>query len=253
MKKKIFYLPIIFLIFCITFLNMKSVRFTGINDVITEEKITNFKKITDLYVRDKNYKRLVQKINKDSLSKKESILKISGWIYSNLNKISSNDDVIDSHPWTIIERKLGAKDQFSDILSVLLVYSDINSFFITGLVGNPLTFFEYKNSWSLIDPYYGVYFLNNKNEFCDLKNLRNKNCFFYHLKFGEIKKNHLSKIFYDKNFVNLKHLNTYYNFLFEDLPKAKEIDDTNIYNRGGRSYIQKPFHRFIYQVQNLIN
>ena len=253
MKKKIFYLSIIFLIFCITFLNMKSVRFTGINHVITEEKITNFKKITDLYVRDKNYKRLVQKINKDSLSKKESILKISGWIYSNLNKISSNDDVIDSHPWTIIERKLGAKDQFSDILSVLLVYSDINSFFITGLVGNPLTFFEYKNSWSLIDPYYGVYFLNNKNEFCNLKNLRNKNCFFYHLKFGEIKKNHLSKIFYDKNFVNLKHLNTYYNFLFEDLPKAKEIEDTNIYNRGGRSHIQKPFHRFIYQVQNLIN
>ena len=164
MKKKIFYLSIIFLIFCITFLNMKSVRFTGINHVITEEKITNFKKITDLYVRDKNYKRLVQKINKDSLSKKESILKISGWIYSNLNKISSNDDVIDSHPWTIIERKLGAKDQFSDILSVLFVYSDINSFFITRFnkIGNPLTFFEYKNSWSLIDPYYGVYFINNE-------------------------------------------------------------------------------------------
>lgn len=255
MKKKLYFITILIIFFSIIFLSTKSSRFTGQNYTVTEEKITNFKKILDLYKRDKNYEELVQQINKSSISKKESIINISKWVYFNINKISDAEQIIDSHPWTIIERKLGVKDQFSDILSVLLVYDNTSSFFINTFnkIRNPLTFFEYKNNWSLIDPYYGVYFLNNKNEFCNLKNLRNKNCVFYHLRFGKIKKNNLNEIFYDKNFISLKNLNAYYNFLFEDLPKAKKINDTNIYNRGGRSYIQKPFHRFVFQVQNLIN
>ena len=77
--------------------------------------------------------------------------------------------------------------------------------------------------------------------------------FSYHLKYGEIKKNHLSKIFYDKNFVNLDDSNNYYNSLFENMPKSKDITNTNIYERGGRSYIQRPFHRLIYQIQRWIN
>ena len=255
MKKKIFYLSIIFSIFFIIFLSAKSSRFTGINYTIIEEKISNFEKILDFYERDNNYEELVQRINKDTISKKDAILNISRWVYFNINKISDKDQIIDSHPWTIIERKLGAKDQFSDILSVLLVYNNTSSFFISKFnkIGNPLTFFKHNKDWSLIDPYYGIYFLNKKNEFCNLKNLKNKNCFFYHLKYGEIEENQLAEIFYDKNFVSFKDLNNYYNFLFEDMPKSKDIANTNIYERGGRSYIQKPFHRLIYQMQNLIN
>ena len=255
MKKKIFYLSIIFSIYIIIFLNTKSSRLTGENYTIYEEKITNFEKILDLYERDNNYEELVEQINKDSKSKKDAILNISKWVYFNINKISERDQIIDSHPWTIVERKLGAKDQFSDILSVLLVYNNTSSFFISKFnkIRNPLTFFKHNKNWSLIDPYYGVYFLNKNSEFCNLKNLRNKNCFFYHLKYGEIKKNHLSKIFYDKNFVNLDDSNNYYNSLFENMPKSKDITNTNIYERGGRSYIQRPFHRLIYQIQRWIN
>ena len=44
-------------------------------------------------------------------------------------EINQNIDIVDHHPITIIERRLGIDEQFSDILSVLLVYADIDSFF----------------------------------------------------------------------------------------------------------------------------
>ena len=46
-----------------------------------------------------------------------------------INKIKNDEVVVDSHPWTIVERKLGTGDQFSDILSVLLVINKTDSFF----------------------------------------------------------------------------------------------------------------------------
>ena len=240
---------------CIIFLNSKGTRFTGINYLIIKEEISNFKKITDFYERHNNYKRLVKKINNNDKKKDKQILDITNWVYRNIKKISTGNDIIDSHPWTIIERKLGANDQFSDILSILLVYSDIDSFFISEFnkINNPLTFFKYKNNWSLIDPYHGFYFLNTKNQFCNLNEHKYKKCIIYHLEFGKVTNDNLNKIFYNKNFENLTKLNSYYNFLLKDLPESEIIDSINIYHRGGRSYIQKPFHRLIYQFQNLIN
>ena len=92
------------------------------------------------------------------------------WVYKNIKKISKNEDVVDSHPWTIIERKIGKSDQFSDILSVLLVHNDVDSFFSSKInnIKHPITFFKFNNYWSIIDPYYGVYFLNKENTFSSL-------------------------------------------------------------------------------------
>lgn len=256
MKKKILYSSILLLIvLCIIFMTNQGTRYTGINYIVVEERVSNFKKITDFYERYRNYKKLIEKINLDK-GKDNKVINTATWIYDNIEKISDNETIIDSHTWTIIERRMGVNDQFSDALSVLLVFNNTDSFFrsIFNGKGHPLTFFKHKNYWSLIDPYYGVYFLNKQNQFCKLKNLKNKNCFFFHLKFGEINKNHLGKIFYDKKFNNLKNLEDYYNFLFKDLPKSKEIDDTDIYKRGGRSYVQKPLHRLVYYLQkNIIN
>ena len=240
---------------CIIFLNSKGTRFTGINYLIIKEEISNFKKITDFYERHNNYKRLVKKINNNDKKKDKQILDITNWVYRNIKKISTGNDIIDSHPWTIVERKKGAEDQISDILSVLLVYSDIDSFYKAKLNGKKglFTFFKHNNSWSVIDPYYGIYFLNNKNQFCNLNEHKYKKCIIYHLEFGKVTNNKLNEIFFNRNFEDLIQLNDYYNYLLQDLPESEKIDNMNIYYRGGRSYTQKPFHRFIYQVQKLIN
>ena len=129
MKKIIFYFFIFIFIAVILFLNSKSSRYTGINYKIYEENITNFNKIDDFYKRHRNYKILVKEIL-DNSKKENVIINLSEWLYLNVNKSGPDDDIVDSHPWTVIERKIGVQDQFSDILSVLLVYKNIDSFYI---------------------------------------------------------------------------------------------------------------------------
>ena len=258
MNKKSLYFFIIFLtLILIIFLNSKGIRYTGINYNVFGEKISNFQKINDLFERDQNYRELVKKINDNENNKKKQAINISRWVYLNIRKIKYdvNDDIIDSHPWTIVERRMGVEDQFSDILSVLFVYSNIDSFYISKLnsIDHPLTFFKYNDKWSLIDPYYGVYFLNNEDEFCRLYEHKLKRCFFYHLEFGKISENFLNTIFFNKNFKNLKELQDYYYFLVKNIPNSNEIDEISNFKRGGRSYIQKPFQRLIYQIQSFFN
>ena len=183
MKKKALYFFIISItVVLLIFLNSKGKRYTGINYSVFDEKISNFQKINDLFERDQNYKELIKKINDNEINEKKKITNISKWVYQNIRKINYDidDDIIDSHPWTIVERRMGVADQFSDILSVLYVYDEIDSFFISELNSkkHPLTFFKYNNKWSLIDPYYGVYFLNDEDEFCKLYEHKLKKMFF---------------------------------------------------------------------------
>lgn len=254
MKKIIFYLFIFIFIAVILFLNSKSSRYTGINYKIYEENITNFNKIDDFYKRHRNYKILVKEIL-DNSQKENVIISLSEWLYLNVNKSGPDDDIIDSHPWTVIERRIGVQDQFSDILSVLLVYKNIDSFYIfkIGELEHPLTFFKYNKKWSIIDPYYGIYFLNANNEFCSLQEHKSRKCKIYHLIYPKIAKNNLNDIFPDKYFLNIDRLNNYYYKLTKNAPTEKEIEKKNIYLRGGRSYIQKPLHRLLYQFQKVIN
>ena len=256
MKKKIFYFLIsLLIILCVIFLSIKGPRYTGIGYIITEEKILNYIKITEFYERHKNYKKLVKKINANNKKKDEQIINISKWVYENIKKISNNDTVIDSHPWTIVERRRGTIDQFSDILSVLLTHNNVESFFNINLndTSHPFTFFKYNGAWSIIDPYYGVYFLNKKNQFCNMYEHKYKKCTLYHLDYGEITNEQLNKIYFDKKFENMNNFNAYYNFLLKNLNKFEKIDETSVYDRGGRSYIQKPIHRLIFQIRNVIS
>ena len=256
-KKTIYLLAISITLILLIFLNSKSIRYTGINYNIINKEISNFQKILELFERDQNYRVLVKKIIDNEKDKKKQIINISKWVYQNIRKINYDviDDIIDSHPWVIVERRMGVEDQFSDLLSVLFVYSDVNSFFDSDFnaEGNSITFFEYNSKWSMIDPYYGVYFLNENNEFCNINEHKNKKCFFYHLKFGEISENLLDTIFFNKDFKNLKELDNYYFFMIKDIPNSDKINKKSVYERGGRSHIQKPFHRLIFQIQRFFN
>ena len=260
MKKKIIFTLIIFLFSSFfLFLFNDGSRYIGINYNIESYKVSNFQKIRDFYKRHLNYKKLAKEINKNANNKNEKVINISLWVYKNIKKISQNQnqDIIDLHPWTIVERRLGTQDQFSDILSVLLIYSNIDSFFNNKFenIIHPITFFKYKNYWSIIDPYYGIYFVNNEKKICSLKEIKSNNRTMYHLTLGEVTLENYNKIFFNKKFSSLKELNLYYNNLLNYFPNKKNIDDINLYERGtgSRSYIQKPIHRIIFQLRKSLN
>ena len=73
-----------------------------------------------------------------------------------------------------------------------------------------------------------------------------------HLVFDKITLKNLDKIFVDKNFKNIQELNSYYKILLQNIPSARIINNTNIYERGGRSYVQKPLHRILFQLKTLL-
>ena len=255
MKKKLYLISFLIIIFSIVFLNSKSYRYIGINYVVEKHKISNFQKLSEFYERHMHYKKLVKEITHNSKNKEEEIIDISTWVYKNIKKASSKDDIIDNHPWTIVERRIGASDQFSDILSVLLVYANTESFFKMkiGNIFHPITFFKYNNKWSIIDPYYGIYFSNYKKSFSTLEEIKNSHTIMQHLFVDKITSKNLNEIFFDKNFKNIQELNDYYKNLLLNIPSSKSIDGTNIYERGGRSNIQKPLHRILIQLKTLWN
>ena len=148
---------------------------------------------------------------------------------------------------------MGQSDQFSDILSVLLVYSNYDSFFTRRFnITHPITFFKTDNYWSIIDPYYGVYFQTDNN-FSSLDNIKNNNRNMYHLTLGKVNFQNFKTIFFDKEFDNLNELNLYYNNLINYFPGTKNIDEISLYDRGigSRSYAQKPFHRILFQLHKI--
>ena len=253
MKKKIFYFLIFIILSIVLFLNLKSTRYIGVNYSVSGKEITNFKKIKDFYERHNNYKSLVKKISRNSVKENE-ILKIGRWVYLNIKKPKDGEDIIDSHPWTIVERKIGTQDQFSDILSVLFVYKQIDSFYIFnhGKYDHSLTYFKSNKIWSVIDPYYGIYFLNDNNEFCSIAEHKSKKCLIFHLKYKKNIQEEIDYIFFDKDFNNIDDIVNYYGELIKNSPTSQDIEKTNIYLRGGRSYVQKPFHRLFYQIQKIL-
>mgnify|MGYP000359606848 FL=1 len=254
MKKKLYLISFLIVFFSIVYLNSEGYRYTGVNYVVKEHKISNFQKLSEFYERHINYKKLVKKITYKSKDQQEKIIDISTWVYENIKKISIKDDIIDDHPWTIVERKIGTNDQFSDILSVLLVHNNIDSFFKMRInnTSHPITFFKYNTEWSIIDPYYGIYFTNTKKSFSSLEEIKDNDSIMRHLVFDKITSKNLNEIFFDKNFKNIQELNSYYKILLLGIPSSKIINNTNIYERGGRSYIQKPLHRILMQLKILL-
>ena len=254
MKKKIYLSFFIIIFFSFVYLNSEGDRYIGVNYVVKIHKISNFQKLSEFYERHINYKKLVKEITYKSKNQQERIIDISTWVYKNIKKISIKGEVIDNHPWTIVERKIGASDQFSDILSVLLVHNNIDSFFIRKInnTTHPITFFKYDEEWSIIDPYYGVYFTNTEKKISSIEEIRNNDSIMQHLVFDKITLKNLDKIFVDKNFKNIQELNSYYKILLLNIPSARIINNTNIYERGGRSYVQKPLHRILFQLKTLL-
>ena len=253
-KKKLILLSVLILLITIFFIaNKNTTRFIGINYKVSEYQIPIYLKILDFYDRHYNYKYLVKKINENIDDEKDIILNTTKWIKNNIKKIPTDVDIIDSHPLTIIERRLGTDDQFSDLLSVLLVYENIDSFFVSKFnqIWHPLTFFKIDNYWSLIDPYYGICFTNNENSFASIEDIKNEKWQISNLEFEKIDRLNFKDIFGNK-FKDFDEVKNYYDKIFYYISSNSDIDNTHIFYRGGRSYTQKPLGRIRYEIYNII-
>jgi len=220
--------------------NMDATTQMGINGQVTEYKIPLYLKVLNFYDRHFNYRHLAKQITRNSGTDREAALSTALWVVQNIKKVPVGVEIVDNHPWTIVERRLGGSDQFSDILSVLLVYSGIDAFFRNietrpqpGGGRYPLTFFLIDGTWSVIDPYQGFYFVNETGGFSSL---------------ADLKKGNWKARGIEHDAVFRESLASFYSGLFSQLPSRKEIDHTNIYERGGRANTQNPIGRFLFQL-----
>ena len=58
---------------------------------------------------------------------------------------------------------------------------------------------------------------------------------------------------FDGKITNYYLLKSYYQKIFDNLDQSITIDQTNIFERSGRSYVQKPINRIYYEIYNYLN
>ena len=239
-------------------LNRDTTQYIGINYHVSEYKIPLYLKLYNFYGRHLNYDYLVNDIVKNSKSDLERVIIISKWAHNNIKKIPDNIEVIDSHPLTIAKRRLGTKEQFSDLLSVMLVYADIESalWYYKNDHRNAVTLFKVSGSWSVIDPYYGVIFVNNSKQHASIDELsasNKKNVWsMLSLDYEALDENNFTQLF-GSRFENIMDAKMHYINLFNKLPTQDEINNKNIYELGGRAYTQSPINRLQFILSQFVN
>ena len=251
MKKIFLTIFLLFLILFFFLLKQETTRSIGINYTNYEYKIPVYVKLFDFMQRHLNYKYLVDDINKDHKNDRNKVINLSKWIFKNIQKISPSDniDIVDHHPLTIVERRLGKSDQFSDILSVLLVYANIDSFYML-FNNHPLTFFNIDDHWFFLDPYLGIFFINEKNSFVDVDDIKKTNWKLSNLNLVEINNKNFDdmKTSFGDEFKNIEQLKLFYQEIINQIPSNDKINKINKYQRVGRSYVQDPIGRIKYEI-----
>ena len=252
--KYIFFAIILFIFISVIF-NTDTTRKIGINYEVYQYDIPIFLKIFDFYNRHFNYKYLVKDINVNLNNKEDVIINTTKWVHRNIKKIPLGVDIVDHHPLTIFERRLGLHSQFNDLLSVLLVYSNIDSFFIKKKYTQDsysATFFKINDYWSFIDPYYGIYFINHNGDFASIEDIYSENWVLVNLNKQKIEFLNISKIF-DNKFQNYDDVKNFYINLLAGIKTSNQIDNINLFDRGGRSYLQQPINRLRYEISRIFD
>jgi hypothetical protein len=210
------------------FLNIKVTVRQGINYQWHIIRVPLYLKILDFYDRHFNYKELVKRIIRDSKNNSERVLRILKWTYQNIRETPEDFPVIDDHVWHIILRGYGVRDQYSDVFATLCNYAGMDAYFSwvysrdqTARI--PLAFVKIDGGWSVVDPYYGVYFKNKNGEIADLEEIRST-----------------GSLFADS--VGVEPDMDYTPYL-DNFPSIKDI-------KLCRSNIQSPLNRLLFELKN---
>jgi hypothetical protein len=106
--------------------------------------------------------------------------------------------------------------------------------------------------WSIIDPYYGIIFLNLQKEMASINEIKSENWEIFTLDMEPVDIENYRTIFSNK-FDDIKQVKLYYTNQFNQAPTQEIIDMTSLFDLGGRSYIQSPLGRFKFTLNGLKN
>ncbi len=248
MKRYKFIVPAVLVILVtVHLLSRTTTQLIGVNDKIKIYEIPVYLKLYNFYGRYLNYIHIIDSILKDAKTDVEKVVAITKWVNNNVKKLPTGVDFVDSHPLTIAERRLGRKQQFSDLLSVLLVQADVESFFWVDSENKDyvLTFFRVDDSWSVVDPYYGLLFINKDRNLSSIEDLKAGNWRVFSLNMNEISDVELKEIY------NVE--DGYFRGQIYKIPTSKVIEGTRRSELGGRSFSQHPLGRMNLFMENALS
>lgn len=159
---------------CLAILNINVTTKQGIDYRVSIKKVPLYLKMLNFYDRHFNYKSLVQRIVDRSDTKEEKVLKILKWTVANISTQPPQLKVIDDHVWYIIVRRYGIDEQIQDVFSTLCNYVGADAFFErirSGEKSRVFSFVMIEGEWRIFDAANGVYFVNEKGELADVKDL----------------------------------------------------------------------------------
>lgn len=182
MKKnfRIFICIIIALACVIAFLNFNLTTRQGVDYKVSVIKIPLYLKVLDFFDRHYNYKQLVRSITEGAKNDDERVTRIFNWTYEHIKKQPDELPVIDDHVWNIIVRGYGKDDQSCDVFSTLCNYAGFRSFYdyipLARSSGQMiLSYVNIKGLWYVFDPYNGVFFVNEKNTYASIGDIKKGN------------------------------------------------------------------------------
>ena len=150
----------------------------GINYVVTEKKIPLYLKALTFITRDVQMRYLVKEITLNGKTDSEKIESIFQWTISHILPQPKTLPVVDDHPWHIVIRGYGKRDQINDIFSILCSYLGLKTYF--DIFEHPLSherhqmaLIHYKEQWIIFDVCHQTYFISGK-EWASLEQLKNR-------------------------------------------------------------------------------
>lgn len=224
-----------FIVICLSaalLLNLPVASKQGINYAIKTVRMPLYIKIIEFLDRDYHYKELVKKICPRSSSDEDKTLALFKWTHQNIKTdIPEAWPIVDDHVWSIIVRGYGAKDQLSDVFTVLCNYAGVDAYFVwaypeSGGKKMPFSFVKIDEKWALFDPYYGSYFKNKNGGIAGIEEIRAGG---------------------DWSIESLNgRAGVDYAAYFKNLPSVTD-------RRLGRSNIQSPVNRLFFEMKKLKN
>ena len=159
-------------------LNLPVTSKQGINYVVKAVKMPLYIKIIEFLDRDYHYKKLARRICQGCRNDEDKVLALFKWTHQNIKRdIPEGWPLIDDHVWHIIVRGYGARDQFSDVFTILCNYAGVDASYtwvytVDRTKRIPLSFVKIKERWTIFDPYHGVYFKVKKDKLADVEAIR---------------------------------------------------------------------------------
>ena len=121
---------------------------------------------------------------------RKKVIKLLGWVFENIKQQPKSLPVMDEHVWSAIVRGYGVGDNFHDIFTTLCNYAGLDAYFDyvqylkSGSEG-PMSFVQVDGSWTVFDPYNGVYFRNKLGNIASI----------WDMKAGDIKAIQISNVY----------------------------------------------------------